>query len=461
MLGKRFDRDFFQKSVLKDGTHACNYLLTCDMDMNPQQGFEYANWKRGYGDFHLCPDYSTWRVLSWLPSTGIVLCDIMDPHTHELLTISKNFPLFFLKKKKKFRKQVAKAEKMGFVPNMASELEYYIFDTPFREARSKKYHDLSSAGFQICLLLKLSERDYAEDYHIQQGTRTEWLNAQFRISPPFFKKKKKKKKVECTKGEAGIGQHELNIEYSTAVEMADRHVLYKQCLHEVADLNEVSVTFMAKPYTNSTGSGCHIHCSLFDNANKRNLFQGQESIGKIKGCSPLFKHFLAGWIHYTPQLFPFFAPTVNSYKRFVSNSWAPTRCAWSYDNRSAGFRVVGSGNSLRIEMRICGADVNPYLAFAGSLASGLAGIEQELQPPEAADGDIYNVLFFSNIIASHLEQVPTKFDVAIAKLRDSKWANDTLGEDVVNHYTHFYQLENDKYLSHVSDWERARYFEMI
>jgi len=235
--------------------------------------------------------------------------------------------------------------------------------------------------------------------------------------------------------------------------MADRHVLYKQCLHELAELNGISLTFMAKPYTDSTGSGCHIHCSLFDSNNRQNLFHGKEKIGKVEQCSAVFKHFLAGWINYAPQVFPFYAPTVNSYKRFVSGSWAPTRCAWSFDNRSAGFRIVGSGNSLRIEMRICGADVNPYLAFAASLASGLAGIEQQLQPPDAFDGDIYN--------AAHVKEVPKKFDQAIELLKNSKWANDTFGEEVVAHYSHFYRLENDRYLSTVSDWERMRYFEMI
>merc|ERR1712228_916202 len=259
--------------------------------------------------------------------------------------------------------------------------------------------------------------------------------------------------VECTKGEAGIGQHELNIEYDEILSMCDKHIIYKQCLKEVADLNGISVTFMCKPFTDSTGSGCHIHLSLHDKANGANVFVGNLDKGRLKGCSKEFLWFLGGWMDKTPQLFPFYAPTINSYKRFQAASWAPTSLAWSFDNRTAGFRIVGSGNSLRIELRICGSDINPYLAFAGSLAAGLDGIKNEINPPDPTDDDIYNTV--------NLQTVPKSLSEAVKLFKDSKFTNDTFGEDVVDHYALFYELEQQSYNKSVTDWERQRYFEMI
>lgn len=233
--------------------------------------------------------------------------------------------------------------------------------------------------------------------------------------------------------------------------MADRHIVYKQCLKEVADQIGMSVTFMAKPFTDATGSGCHIHMSIF-NAQGKNAFVGDETLGPVK-CSALFKHFLAGWMKFTPDFMPFYAPTINSYKRFVSSSWAPTRLAWSYDNRTAGYRVVGSGQSLRIECRIPGADANPYLVFAASLASGLAGIRQKLQPPPVFEGNIYE--------ARELQEVPKTLAESIALFENSALAKEVLGEEVVKHYAHFYRNEQSAYDKQVSDWERVRYFERI
>lgn len=197
--------------------------------------------------------------------------------------------------------------------------------------------------------------------------------------------------MENSKGEAGVGQHELNVSYSTILDMADRHVVYKQCLKEVAMLNDMAVTFMSKPYTDATGSGMHIHLSLYDKDTEdgNTVFIGNDTIGSIAGCSKDFLHFLGGWMTRTPECFPFYAPMPNSYKRFVTASWAPTKIAWADDNRTGGFRIVGQGKSLRIEMRIPGADANPYLAFAASLASGLDGIKNEIKPPSIFDGDIY------------------------------------------------------------------------
>jgi len=284
-----------------------------------------------------------------------------------------------------------------------------------------------------------------EDYHILQTAREEKYNAVFRAHL-----RDSGVPVETNKGEAGLGQGELNVRYSDVLQMSDRHLVYKQCLKEVADQMKVSLTFMAKPFTNFTGSGCHIHLSMFRDG--KNAFSGDERIGPIK-CTNLFKHFLAGWLRYTPDVMVFYAPTINSYKRFQTSSWAPTRLAWSYDNRTAGFRVVGSGASLRIECRIPGADCNPYLAFAASLASGLAGIRNQLLPPPMFEGDIY--------AAKQLPTVPKTLREAVELFEQSQFAKEAFGADVVEHYAHFYRSEQLAYDKHVTDWERSRYFERI
>jgi glutamine synthetase len=232
--------------------------------------------------------------------------------------------------------------------------------------------------------------------------------------------------------------------------MADRHVVFKQCLKETADRMGISVTFMAKFAQDRAGSSCHIHLSLW--RNESNAFAGDTLFGPVR-CSDLFRWFLGGWIAHTPEVMAFYAPTINSYKRFVDASWAPTRLAWSYDNRTAGFRVVGEGPSLRIECRIPGADCNPYLAFAASLASGLDGIEHRIEPPECFTGDIY--------AARHLPRVAYTLRDATDAFASSEFAKRAFGGDVVEHYTHFFRTEDSSYRAAVTDWERRRYFERI
>lgn len=256
--------------------------------------------------------------------------------------------------------------------------------------------------------------------------------------------------VENSKGETGIGQHELNVTYSHALQMADRHVVFKQCLKEIADEQNKSITFMAKPWENDAGSSCHIHLSLVDE-NGCNVFRGDKTLGSVTGCSDLFKHFLGGWIKHTPDLYAFYAPTVNSYKRFAKGSWAPTACEWGHDNRTAGFRIVGSGESLRIECRLPGADVNPYLAFAAAIASGMDGIKNKIEPPPMFVGDAYG----------STATVPHSLGEAAERLATSSFAKETLGEAVQKHYSHFYKLEQHAYDAAVTDWERKRYFEQI
>ncbi|HXN07527.1 MAG TPA: glutamine synthetase, partial [Nitrospiria bacterium] len=286
---------------------------------------------------------------------------------------------------------------------------------------------------------------YLEDYHILQGTREEGFNAAARRHL-----KLSGIPVENSKGEWGLGQHELNIRYSEVLEMGDRHAIYKQCLKEVADRMGLSVTFMAKFAANQAGSSSHLHLSLWKK--NENVFPGDKKLGRVS-CSDTFRWFLGGWMAHLPELMVFYAPTINSYKRYQSGSWAPTRLAWSYDNRTGGFRVVGKDQSLRIECRIPGADVNPYLAYAAALASGLDGIKKKIEPPPIFEGDIY--------AAESLPRVPKTLRDAIALFGESRFAKEALGEEVVEHYLHFYKTEQEAYDKAVTDWERQRYFERI
>jgi glutamine synthetase len=424
LVGKRFDAEFFVESAAADGTHGCNYLLTTDMEMEPAPGYQFANWELGYGDFHLVPDLATLRQASWLDKTALVLCDVMSEKTHNFVEVAPRSIL---------RKQVDAAKKLGYRCFAASELEYFVFENNYREGFEKNYQQMTPAGW------------YLEDYHILQGTRTEPFTAAARRHL-----KNSGIPVENSKGEWGLGQHELNIRYAEALDMADRHVVYKQCLKELADSMGISVTFMAKYHHEQAGSSCHIHMSLWQE--DENAFAGDKRFGPV-AASDVFRWFLGGWIAHVPDVMPFYAPTVNSYKRYVDASWAPVRLAWSYDNRTAGFRVVGHGKSLRIECRIPGADCNPYLAYAASLASGLDGIRNRIEPPEIFEGDIY--------AAKHLPRVPYSLAEATAKFEQSDFAENAFGEAVLAHYAHYFKTEQKAFDLAVTDWERRRYFERI
>ena len=432
LMGKRFDADFFLESVAEHGTHCCTYLFACDMNMEPQSDYTYANWQKGFGDFHLVPDWTSLRLMSWLSKTATVMGDVYSDNENDPALVPYA-PRTIL------RKQIEAGSKLSYQVFSASELEYYTFENSYRDAHALNYQQskLKTLG------------DYAEDYHLLQTAREEKYTGVFRQHL-----KASGIPVENSKGEAGNGQHELNIKFSDILSMADRHVIYKQCLKEVADQLGVSVTFMAKPFTDAIGSGCHIHLSMTHAGNGRNAFVSNDnSCNTNEKFSPLFKHFLAGWLKYTPDVMVFYAPTINSYKRFVSASWAPTHLAWSYDNRTAAFRVVGKDQSTRIECRIPGADCNIYLAFAASLASGLRGIVDQLEPPVVFEGNIYQ--------AKELPQVPKTLKDAIEAFEKSTFAREAFGEDVVNHYLNFYRKEQAAYEKSVTDWERQRYFEQI
>lgn len=424
LIGKRFDAEFFVEDIAAHGTHGCDYLLTVDMEMTPIPGYKYANWEMGYGDFHMLPALDTLRIATWLDKTAIVLCDIEHEKTHTLTAVA---PRTILKK------QIARAEAMGFDVIAASELEYYIFEDSYKQAAQKKYDGLNPAGW------------YLEDYHILQGTREDKYTAQMR-----HHLKHSGIPVENSKGEFGLGQHEVNVRYADALTMADRHTLYKQCMKEIAEQLGVSVTFMAKPFSGQAGSSSHIHMSLW--RKNKNIFAGKKMLGPVE-ASDEFRWFLGGWLSHTREVMPFYAPTINSYKRYEDGSWAPTRLAWSYDNRTAGYRVVGQGSSLRIECRIPGADCNPYLTYAAALASGLDGIENKIEPPAIFEGDVYQ--------AQNLPRVHYTLGQANAEFGASAFTKTMFGADVVEHYSHHFKTEQNQFDAFVTDWERKRYFERI
>ena len=415
LVGKRFAADYFLKQVAKHGTHACSYLLTVNIEMDPLDGFKLANWDKGFGDFRMKPDFSTTRLLPWLPGTALVLCDFV----HDSGDVVQEAPRSVL------RHQLDRLAKKGLTSFFASELEFFLFNNSFHDAFISEYRDLTPSS------------DYRIDYHTMQPARDEPLFRQVRNQMGAARVP-----VECSKGEWGRGQHELNFVYDQPLPMADMHVVFKQGLKEIVAQHGKSVTFMAKPWATEVGSSCHIHVSVWKHG--KNVFASG---------SKLFRQFLGGLMKYSPELCCFFAPTVNSYKRYQSASWAPTKMAWSCDNRTVGFRVVGEGSSFRIENRMPGADTNPYLAYAAMLAAGMAGIEEGLDCGEDYRGNAYT--------DPKLFALPKSLGDAVQLLERSKLARRAFGEDVINFYVHSAKLEAQAFNDAVTDWERVRYFERI
>jgi glutamine synthetase len=421
LAGKRFDGAFFLDTVAEAGTHGCDYLLTVDMEMEPVAGYAFASWEQGYGDVHLVPDLGTLRVADWLDGTAIVLCDVHDQRTHELAVVAPRTVL---------RRQVAALAEHGWHALAATELEHYLYRSSYADAARHGPAGLEPAGW------------YREDYQLQQGARTEDFHAAVRRHLT-----RSGIPVESSKGEFGVGQHELNVRYAEVLEMADRHVLFKQCLKESADRRGVSVTFMAKPHADQAGSSCHVHLSLW--AGDANVFADPDA----SLDSDALRWFIGGCLRHLPELVVLLAPTVNSYKRFTDGSWAPTRLAWSHDNRTAALRVVGHGAGRRVECRVPGADCNPYLALAALLAAGRAGIVDEVEPPPAFLGDAY--------AAGELPALPRSLRDAVDRFDGSAFARSVLGDDVVDHYVHAARREQADFDAAVTDWELQRYFERI
>ncbi|HAV62022.1 MAG TPA: glutamine synthetase [Verrucomicrobiales bacterium] len=420
LVGKRFTASHFLNSTLKEGTHGCNYLLTVNLNMDPLDGFKVANWETGFGDFEMRPDLSTLCVLPWQTATALVLCDYRH-HDGRLVAEAPRSVL---------ATQLARLKKLGYGCFCASELEFYLFNQSFHSAFTGGYRDLKPSS------------DYRIDYHIMQPTRDEPLmrairNGMTAAGIP----------IENSKGEWSCGQHEVNFRYTEPLAMADRHVIFKQGVKEIAEQFGKSVTFMAKYAAQEAGNSCHLHMSLWKGG-KAQFWDARKHAG-----SKLFRQFLGGLLKYSPELSLFLAPTINSYKRYQPGSWAPTRMAWSTDNRTTGFRIVGHGSSYRIENRMPGADANPYLAFAAMLAAGLAGVEEGLDCGEEYKGNAY--------VDESLLRLPASLRDATNMFEASRLARRAFGENVVEYYVRHARLEQQSFSDAVTDWERLRYFEQI
>jgi glutamine synthetase len=427
LVGKRIHGRFFLDEVVSHGMHVCDYLLACDMEMDPTPGYAFASWETGYGDLCALPDAATLRRAAWLERTALVLCDAVDEESGEPVEIAPRTVL---------KRQLERAAGRGLHPQMGSELEFFLFRDDYRTAREKGWRDLEKS------------QHYIEDYHVLSGSFAEPVIGAIRQQVDASGIP-----VEFSKGEWGPGQHEINLRYAPALEMADRHVIYKLAAKEIAAAAGASVTFMAKWHEDLAGSSLHIHTSV-GSADGAPLFAGEDELAgaPVRG-SETFRWFLGGLLAHVGELAWFLAPNVNSYKRYRPGTFAPTGVAWSYDNRTAGFRIVGSGGSLRVECRIPGADANPYLAYAALLAAGLAGVEGRLEPGPAFQGDLY--------AAVDLPQVPRSLGEAIAALERSRLAREAFGDAVIDHYLHFARSEQAACHARVSDVERQRYFERI
>jgi glutamine synthetase len=420
LMGKRFHAQFFVDGGWEE-THCCNYLLTVDMEMNTVQGYKSTSWETGYGDYILKPDMATLRPVPWLPGTALVLGDTLDHH-HQPVPHS---PRAILKK------QVARARAMGFEPMMATELEFYLFENSYDNLRDGGLRDLKPVSA------------YNEDYHIFQTTKEEDVmrairNGLYAAGIP----------IENSKGEAEAGQEEVNYRYSDALDTADNHVIVKNGIKEIAWSKGKSVTFMAKYDHRRAGSSSHIHQSLWSLDGKASFADKDDE----HGMSAVMKHYLAGQLAHARELTAFLAPYVNSYKRFTIGMFAPTKAVWSADNRTAGFRVCGvHTKAVRVECRIPGSDVNPYLACAALLAAGLDGIEKKMELEPEMKGDMYH--------AANIREIPNNLRDAAAMLNGSAMLRAAFGDDVVDHYHHAAQWEISETDRVVTDFELQRLLE--
>ena len=423
LLGKRFTARFFVDGGHEE-THACNYLLALDIDMEPVPGYKAASWAQGYGDFRLKPDMTTLRRIPWLTATALVLCDVQDHHTHADLPHS---PRAILKR------QVERLNALDLKAFAASELEFFLFDESYESLSHKHWKHAKTASQHI------------EDYAILQTSKEE----------PFMRAIRNGLMgagipVENSKGEWGPGQEEINVRYADVLDMADRHVIMKNGIKEMAHLQGKAVTFMAKWDYGLAGNSSHVHMSLWSKDGATPLFLDKSA---DHGMSDLMRQFMAGQLKYSRDITYFLAPYINSYKRFMVGTFAPTRAIWSFDNRTAGFRLCGEGSkAIRCECRIGGADLNPYLAYAALLAAGLRGIEEKLALEPVFAGDAY-------LASGSVREIPKTLREAIACLKGSSMLRDALGEDVIGHYVHTAEWEQFEYDRRITDWELKRGFE--
>ena len=419
LQGKRIDAEFFVESLVDGVAEGCSYLLASDVDMRTVDGFALTSWDRGYGDVAFRPDFSTVRHVPWHDRTVIVFADVQSVQG-ESVAVSPRQVL---------RAQSDRLAQRGWTGFTGTELEFIVFRDSYESAWSAGYRGLTPAN------------QYNVDYSIQGTSRIEPLLGRIRRSM-----RGAGMVVESVKGECNFGQHEIAFRYAELVDKCDEHGLFKLGAKEIAAQEGYSLTFMAK-FNEREGNSCHIHLSLRDEAG-RPVFAGDGA----HGFSPVFEHFLAGQLAYSRELALFLAPNVNSYKRFVEGSFAPTALAWGLDNRTCAFRVVGHGSSIRVECRIPGGDVNPYLAIAALVAAGLRGIDESLTLSPPFDGNAY---------ASDAPRVPTSLHEALALFDSSAVARDAFGDEVVDHYVHAARVEVAAFDAAVTDWERYRGFERL
>lgn len=419
LQGKRCGARSFLEDVLGHGAEGCNYLLSVDVEMNTIDGYSMSSWANGYGDMVMSPDVSTLRLVPWLEGTAMIQCDILWLDGSPVVQSPRQI----------LRGQIERLENLGYRAHIGTELEFIMFDDSYSEAWDKKYEALTPST------------NYNVDYSLLATARLEPVIRSIRTNM-----EKAGLVVESSKGECNYGQQEITFRYAEALTACDNHAFYKNGAKEIADQHGKSITFMAK-YNEREGSSCHIHFSLTDLDGNPVLPGDGEH-----GFSPLMEHFIAGQLAALQELAYFQAPNINSYKRFVEGSFAPTAIAWGLDNRSCALRVVGRGRGMRVENRVGGGDVNPYLAAASLIAAAIYGIENELPLEPIMTGNAY---------LSDAARIPSNLRDSRALLAGSEIARKSFGDEVVDHYVHAADVELKAFDGAVTDWERKRVFERL
>lgn len=423
LQGKRLAARYFLEEVVNHGTEGCNYLMAVDVDMNTVDGYEMSSWERGYGDFVMAPDFDTLRMLPWLPGSALVLADVLWEDQTPVVASPRQI----------LRRQLERLADRGLTAMVGTELEFIVFRDTYEEAFDKAYRNLTPAN------------QYNVDYSLLGTSRIEPLLRRIRVEM-----EQAGLYCESAKGECNFGQHEIAFRYDDALTTCDNHVLYKTGAKEIASQEGVALTFMAK-FNEREGNSCHIHISLRGNGD--GVAEGESVMaadGEAAGLSKLGRQFIAGQIAHLRELTLLYAPNINSYKRFVPGSFAPTTVAWGNDNRTCALRLVGHGPSLRIENRVPGGDINPYLSVAALVAAGLDGIDRELELGDPLDGNAYE---------ANQPTVPHTMHDALELWQTSEFARENFGTEVVDHYANMARVELAAYDSTVTDWELRRNFE--
>jgi glutamine synthetase len=416
LQGKRLHARFFLDEVARHGAEACNYLLAVDVEMNTVEGYAMSSWERGYGDFVMAPDMDTLMPVPWQEGTAMVLADLRWEDGTDVAASPRQI----------LRRQLDRLAERGWLANAGSELEFIVFENSYEDAWDRRYADLTPAN------------RYNVDYSLLGTARVEPLIRRIRNTMAAAGMH-----VENSKGECNYGQHEINFRFADALTTADRHVIYKNGAKEIAAEMGRSITYMAK-YDEREGNSCHFHLSLGQAEGDGNAFDADQQ---------LFERFLAGNLACLRELTLFFAPNVNSFKRFAAGSFAPTTVAWGHDNRTCAFRVVGHGAGKRFECRVAGGDVNPYLALSAMIAAGLHGVDEQLALEPPLEGNAY--------LDSDHPRVPSTLRDARDLLAGSEMARAAFGEEVVDHYLNMARVELEAYDAAVTDWERVRGFERL